>query len=87
MKEVQQLGTFYKLVLSPSLGFEVVVFVDLQGTMVIYGVDGIPDYYRVLLALNYTSYGNLNIIIQNLKNALASPPPPIISTLPKLASI
>jgi hypothetical protein len=57
MKEIPLFGKLYKLILNPVINFEVIIFVDLQGIMFIYGIDGIPSYYSILIHLNYSSFG------------------------------
>jgi hypothetical protein len=86
MREVQLIGKFYKLVLDITNNFEIVVFEDIQGTMTIYGIDGIPPYYTTLLGLSYTPYGNLATLIQNLRSFLAPSTTPAVPLLPKLAT-
>jgi hypothetical protein len=44
--------------------------VDLQGIMFIYGIDGIPAYYSVLINLNYPIIGYLPTIISDMRNYL-----------------
>jgi hypothetical protein len=63
MKEIPQFGKLYKLVLNNTFYFAVTIFVDLQGTMTIYGIDGRPSYYATLIGLSYTSFGYLATII------------------------
>jgi hypothetical protein len=67
MKEIPLFGKLYKLVLSAKLNIEITIFVNMQGIIFIYGIDGRPDYYSILISLNYTSFGYLTTIIQNIR--------------------
>jgi hypothetical protein len=49
MKEIPQIGKLYKLVLNNNFYFDVTIFMNLQGTMTIYGIDGRPNYYTTLI--------------------------------------
>jgi hypothetical protein len=68
MKEIPLFGKLYKLVLNANLNFEITIFVNMQGIIFIYGIDGRPNYYSILISLNYASFGSLTAIVQNIRS-------------------
>lgn len=74
VKEVPNIGYFYKLIFRNNFNFSITIFVNAQGVMRIYGVQGISSYYSILIKISTITYGDLATLIQNIRIYLTPKP-------------